>query len=529
MPCHWLVERGQSLLSRSNSSSRKAGRQDRGLALQNDSSATTTALPTHATDASPSPASAATAYLGPARANGGDRAIQPSSPNMNGGSGSGAGHKVFAAFRVRGIRNDASPSALTSSMPTINRRISEEDIANAAQAPSSPPVRRNKLVRKADNHWHKPRNSRGRGAQSMDFNRSLSTDFHQRPQSRRAAISNLLSCCSPVSLFQRGPTYGSMRNDARDQSPEEQQQHSPSTAAAVRERLLPFHEDDEIEESEHERYGGTPHFQTQNRVSATDDTAVGPATSGDRSTADSKISESDDAIPAVGSNRDDSRESDWFGPGPNKGLVAYEDYGSESSGVPSRKAAAVAVAAAAAANASATTGATSRTSDGGAYNTAYSDFGTDADISSPGNSEYRTPPTSVGDLTSASTGGVRKNNIDGAALHRQDTTGLGQGAPSATPTNTLSKLYLGNESYENVSRKLTLETSSVDPESIHDGDLEADDDHELRAELTSPPGNIATLSSERLVTHVNNQYLLPPIMSKHNGRKCLVLDLDETL
>ncbi|KAJ1904994.1 hypothetical protein LPJ81_002173 [Coemansia sp. IMI 209127] len=520
MPFNWLVERGQSLLSRSNSSSRKAVRQDRGLALQNGSGATTTtALPTHATDASPSPASAATAFLGPARSNG-DRANQPSSSNPN----SNGGNKVFAAFRVRGIRNAASPADLTSSMPTINRRISEDDIANASALPPAPPVRRNKLVRKPDNHWHKPRNSRGRGAQSMDFGHSPSADFEHRPQSRRAAISHLLSCCSPVSLFQRGPTYGSMRNDARDQSPEVQQ--SPSAAAAVRERLLPFDEDDEIGESENDRFGAR-HFQAQaqthNRVSATDDTAVGPATSGDRSTTDSKLSDQDDDMPAVGRNREDAGDRDWFASGSNKGLVDYEDFGSPGSGIPSRKAAAVAVAAAAAAGA--TAGTASRTSDFGAY----SDFGTDADISSPGNSEYRTPPTSVGDFTNSSTGGIRKNNSDNSTQHQQDNAAIGQGAPSATPTNTLSKLYLGNESYENVSRKLTLETSSADPESIHDGDLDIDDDNELRAELTSPPGNVVTLSSERLVTHVNNQYLLPPIVSKLGGRKCLVLDLDETL
>ncbi|KAJ1770071.1 hypothetical protein LPJ74_003512 [Coemansia sp. RSA 1843] len=527
-----LKERGQSLLSRSNSSSRKAGRQDRGLALENDSS-TTTALPTHATDASPSPASAATAFLG-ARPNG-DR-TSPSSPNPNSSSNnnnSGRNNKFVSAFRVRSIRNAAaSPTALTSSMPTINRRISDDDVANAALPPSSPPLRRNKLVRKPDNHWHKPRNSRGRGAQSMDFNHSPSMDFHHRPQSRRAAISNLLSCCSPVSLFRRGPTYGSMRNDARDQSPEEQQQGS-SAAAAVQERLLPFDEGEEFEENEHDRFGARhfqAHTQAQNRLSVTDDTAVGPATPGDRSTDGSKLSAQDDDLPVVGRTREGSGDGDWFVSSSNRGLVDYEDFGSPNSGISGRNAAAVAAAAAAAAAASATaaTGTTSQTSEFGAYNTAYSDFGTDADISSPGNSEYRTPPTSVGDFTNSSAGGIRRNNNDNNAQH-QDKAELGQGAPSATPTNTLSKLYLGNESYENVSRKLTLETSSADPESIHEDDLDSDDDNGLRAELTSPPGNIATLSSERLVTHVNDQYLLPSIARNHSGRKCLVLDLDETL
>ncbi|OMH78749.1 hypothetical protein AX774_g1331 [Zancudomyces culisetae] len=57
----------------------------------------------------------------------------------------------------------------------------------------------------------------------------------------------------------------------------------------------------------------------------------------------------------------------------------------------------------------------------------------------------------------------------------------------------------------------------------------SDDDEELRSEITSPKGNVASMTSERLVTHVSQHYLLEPVISEHWGRKCLVLDLDETL
>ncbi|KAJ1920704.1 hypothetical protein H4219_001103 [Mycoemilia scoparia] len=56
-----------------------------------------------------------------------------------------------------------------------------------------------------------------------------------------------------------------------------------------------------------------------------------------------------------------------------------------------------------------------------------------------------------------------------------------------------------------------------------------EDDSELRSEITSPPGNIVSESSERLVTHVSRQHLLDPIAREDIGKKCLVLDLDETL
>ncbi|KAJ2657798.1 hypothetical protein GGH99_007047, partial [Coemansia sp. RSA 1285] len=425
-------------------------------------------------------------------------------------------------------------------------RISEEDLASAA-LPSSPPLRRNKLVRKADNHWHKPRNSRGRGAQSMDFDRSPSADFHQQPHSRRSIITSLLSCCSPVSVFRRGPTYGSMRNDARDQSSQahhqqqqqaQDQEQDPTSNEAVRERLLSFAEEEEIEDSDHDHFGARhsqAKGQTPNHPLSFADTAVGSASLDDRSTAGSKRSAQESGMLAVGGAREDSRDGDWPASVSSRNFVDYEDFSNPDSGVSNRNAAAVVSAAAA-------LGSTSQTSEFGAYASAYSDFGTDADISSPGNSEYRTPPTSVGDLANASASGVGKNNNDNSGSRSssgssnggrntppQDKAELGHGAPSATPANTLSKLYLGNESYENVSRKLTLETSSVDPDSINGDEMDADDDNGLRAEITSPPGNIATLSSERLVTHVSDQYLLPPLTNKHHGRKCLVLDLDETL
>ncbi|OMJ23566.1 hypothetical protein AYI70_g2192 [Smittium culicis] len=54
-------------------------------------------------------------------------------------------------------------------------------------------------------------------------------------------------------------------------------------------------------------------------------------------------------------------------------------------------------------------------------------------------------------------------------------------------------------------------------------------DENLRSEIASPTDNIASESSERLVTHVSQHFLLEPILTEHWGRKCLVLDLDETL
>ncbi|KAJ1931593.1 hypothetical protein GGF37_007342 [Kickxella alabastrina] len=178
--------------------------------------------------------------------------------------------------------------------------------------------------------------------------------------------------------------------------------------------------------------------------------------------------------------------------------------------------------------------AVAQTSDLGAYNTTYSDLDTEAGVSSLGNSAYRTAPTSVGGYTSSSAGGLRDNIAsanDRNSYHVSYPVDveLGHGVPSETPANTFTKLYLDDEAYEHVPRKITLETSSADPESIADDDYETDDDNELRAEITSPPGNVATVSSERLVTHVVSQHLLPPLAFELSGRKCLVLDLDETL
>ncbi|KAI9506235.1 hypothetical protein BX070DRAFT_232378 [Coemansia spiralis] len=511
MPCTWLVERGQSLLSRSNSSSRKAGRQDRGLSLQNGSSAT--ALPTHAIDASPSPASA---FLGPRSSSG--RTNPPTTPGPNNYT-----NKVASAFRVRSIRNAASPTSLTSSLPTINRRISDDDVGRSAQQPARP-VRRNKLVRDPRNTCHMPRNRRSHAAQSMDFDRSQSMDFNHRPHSQRHSfISHIFTCCSPISLFRRGPTYGSVRDDARQQSPEEQQQPSAAASAAVEERLLPSREEMEEADRGHlgERHIHTQaQAQAQGRLSATD-TAVGAESSEGRSASSSKVSSTrEGALLAGGDISEDPNEGDWLMSRSDRGLVDYEDYTSSSpvSGISSRNAAAVNAAAAAISSAP-------QASEPGAYNnSAYSDFDTDTGISSPGNSEYRTPPTSVGDLTDSSVS-ARRDNV------QQDkrASGLVHGALSQAPANAISKIYLEDESYEHVSRKLTLETSSVEPESINDEDYDSEEDIGLRTEIASPPGNVATESSERLVTHVSSQYLLPPLARKHKGRKCLVLDLDETL
>ncbi|KAJ1932723.1 hypothetical protein EC988_009361, partial [Linderina pennispora] len=73
-------------------------------------------------------------------------------------------------------------------------------------------------------------------------------------------------------------------------------------------------------------------------------------------------------------------------------------------------------------------------------------------------------------------------------------------------------------------------SSEADRDSLGgEDDLDSEEENDLRAEITSPPGNIATESSERLVTHIVNQFLLGPLAPELKGKKCLVLDLDETL
>ncbi|PVU97931.1 hypothetical protein BB561_000191 [Smittium simulii] len=91
--------------------------------------------------------------------------------------------------------------------------------------------------------------------------------------------------------------------------------------------------------------------------------------------------------------------------------------------------------------------------------------------------------------------------------------------------------------------EILLGSSSTDTENSADNEVKAiidaltkseeedlvSDDLELRSEIASPRNNIASASSEKLITRISGDYLLSPLLSDHSGRKCLVLDLDETL
>ncbi|KAJ2707029.1 hypothetical protein H4R19_004951 [Coemansia spiralis] len=140
--------------------------------------------------------------------------------------------------------------------------------------------------------------------------------------------------------------------------------------------------------------------------------------------------------------------------------------------------------------------------------------------------------------------GASSRAPQGSAGLARDSAATKAAAAEDIPTNTMSKLYLGDEAYEHVPRRLTVDSSTADHHSVADSDeraagaetgasddqsdLDIDDDS-LRAEITSPPNNVVSASSERLVTHVEGQALLPALSPQLKGRKCLVLDLDETL
>ncbi|KAJ2076682.1 hypothetical protein H4R24_005562 [Coemansia sp. RSA 988] len=504
-----LRERGQMLLSRAHSSSRKNGRQERVLSSQNDSSAT--ALQSNAAaDAAPGPR-ATSSRPTPATA-------VPSQHNNKGAAG----------FRVQGLRSATPPAALTSSLPVINRHEVEDAVTEAA--PPARPIhrqRRAKLIRDPTNTCHRPRNHPSRLTQSMDFERS------PRADQRRNVLSQLFTCCTPVTgLFRRGTSYGTMRSDANQQSANEQQQQPTRQRSeeeeGVRQRLSSNDDSDYI----HERAGG---HQEQQRLRdglgqirgspSAADTAVAVGSLDDRTTTSSKApTASSDGPNYVGppDDTDDAAESDWLMSRPDQDpdSVDTDDLPSPGSGIPGIGAGLAT---------SAVHSASPQGSDPGVYNTASSDFDTEAD-----DSVYRTPPTSLGDIAKSSAS-VQRNGIALARNSRPSSkSDLGdeqdnQVVPSETPANTMTKLYLGDETYEHVPRRLTVESSSADPESIGEDEFETDDEISLRAEITSPPGNVATESSERLVTHVENQYLLPPLAQSLKGRKCLVLDLDETL
>ncbi|KAJ1823090.1 hypothetical protein LPJ56_000425 [Coemansia sp. RSA 2599] len=582
MSCNWLVERGQSLLSRSNSSSnrsrnRKAGRQDKILSSQHDSSAT--ALPAHGIESRP----AATRTASPAAAQ---------------------NNKGATEFRVWGMRNAASSNVgapTSSSNSPHSRRLSVDD-AIASVPFAVPTQRRRKLVRNPRNTRHIRSTHNSLFTQSMDIDRSQAADSSS--QRRRSGLfTQLFACCTPMSLFRRSTSYGSMRNEARNpmQSPPpqhiheqdedldydhqpqqghhyQQQQHQQQFHPQLELRLDHVGDSEDFTDGQLEnsaRLLQTPGLLAHGRLSATD-TAVGADSMDDQSGANSKASTTPEGAHRAVGSAEDADENDWLmshhqdelsGGMPVPASVVSNGRGAYavSANVPSRHNSTVAAAAAVAASlpsSDKTAGApprfarsgssglyitphatsTQQSSEYGAYSTAYSDLDTDAGVSSMGNSVYRTPPTSVGGYTGSSAGGLRDTSAsanngsmhsyshdDASRSAQQVDVELGHGAPSETPANTISKLYLDDEAYEHVPRKITLETSSVDPESIVEEDLETDDETSLRAEITSPPGNIATSSSERLVTHVSSQHLLPPIAPEHAGRKCLVLDLDETL
>ncbi|KAJ2880436.1 hypothetical protein H4R27_004723 [Coemansia aciculifera] len=520
---NWLVERGHSLLSRANSSNRKSPRQDRIVALPADVG--TVGLPTHGADAATATAVSTGAFTGH-RSTPSSRVTAPTVSIQNKGA---------AEFRVRGITSTtagpisvAAIAAAPSPSPLTHRHMSEDGAA-ISSLPSSPRQRTKKLVRDPRNTNHMRHSRSSRTAHSMDVDRAHSVELRhqQRPP---GLLTQLFSCCTPVSLFRRGTSYGSTRNDARrsghpqpiseddSAASQDQTESQPPHIAAHRQRPVP------------------------GRNSATD-TAVGAESLDDRSSASSKSTSVPGHEPKVEvplPHTDSNGEIGWLMPPQQQSQAATsaipaayipadnEDYSGTGSGfvggfavrqtLPTNSATSAIPQRYAPLPPPSTT--SPPTSDF-AYNSAYSDFDTDAGVSSFGNSVYRTPPTSIGDLATSSVSGI----------HPQQQVELGHGAPSETPVNSTSKMYLGDEtSYEHLPRKITLETSSVDPESIvDDDDLDSEEENELRVEIISPPGNVATESSERLVNHVVDQYLLPPLSTQLRGKKCLVLDLDETL
>ncbi|KAJ1878018.1 hypothetical protein LPJ66_011976, partial [Kickxella alabastrina] len=205
MPCNWLVERGQALLSRSNStSSRKAGRPNRILSSQNDSGAT--ALPSH------------------------DDAVESRSTAIRSNSIAANPNKGATDFRVRSMRNAAASASVanangaapsSNSNSPLGRRQSVDEAMNAASL-SIPSRRTSKLVRNPRNIRHTRHNTNSLFTQSMDIDRAQIPDAHsQRRQS--GLFRQLFACCTPVSLFKRSTSYGSVRNESQ------QQEHSSSS------------------------------------------------------------------------------------------------------------------------------------------------------------------------------------------------------------------------------------------------------------------------------------------------------------
>lgn len=591
---NWLVERGQSFLSRSNSNSSRnrkstiASRHKNSIlsSQQNDSSAT--ALPTHGTEQNNNNSNT--------RLSSGLPGTQVST-NQNKGA---------ADFQVRGIGIDPIPRTSTPSVtaggggntaagagmttPPSHRHHSfahqrgmSEDgaIFSGDNTPRRTPRQRTrKLVRDPRNTHHMKYTG---GSQSMDINPSHRAVDHEKV----GLFTQLFSCCTPVTgMFKRGASYGSVRNDPRAPSIQQQNRQSNDNVSVTHEQM----EEPQVLHGNvnYNRRRQRRHPQ-QGHPSVTD-TAVGPGSAhGGDDDGSLSTTKSSSATPANEQQRVEevAAEGDWLMRGSsannnNNSNNDNEDYTSPGSGfvggfaVPvsssrhqtlqqQRSSAAAAVATNASDsnnNLPAVNASTALSSELSAYASAYSEFSstTDAEAtSSMGNSAYRTAPTSIGDITSTSSGGggggdnnQRRQGSHAATTGSNDSSGSSSGGdggrmvrgrsdsfgntthssgPSDTPSNTFSKLYLDDEAYEHVPRKLTVESRSSggDAEVVDSEGLDSDDENDLRSEITSPVGNIATESSERLVTHVINQYLLPPISARLKDRKCLVLDLDETL
>ncbi|KAJ2800421.1 hypothetical protein H4R21_003181 [Coemansia helicoidea] len=469
-------------------SHRKAARQDRVLSSNHGSSAT--ALQADA-----------------------GRASSPAPAAVSAGKGP-------ADFRVPGLRDSAAlaPADFASSMPAMSRR----DVEDACPAAPGPPAaqsqqqleagrRPRKLIRNPNNTSHRPRSHPSRFSQSMDFvrPRARNSTASPAPRSRTLAqpFSQLLACCSPVGLFRRGPSYGSMRTDgdAAEGDDAEADTEPAQDSPVARPQLPPLVRDSPL----------APHVGT----SATD-TAVVVGSLDDQTNGSSKGSASTSNGPKhVGppDDTDDAAESDWLVSRSDRGRSSYDtdDYSSPGSGLPGIAA-----------------GSAMPVPAGhGMRSAGAADLETD-----PGDSLYRTPPTSLGDMPGASS-----RVPQGSAGLARDSAAARPTTADDIPTNTMSKLYLGDEAYEHVPRRLTVDSSMADRESVTDraagaetgtsdgrSDLDADDES-LRAEITSPPNNVVSASSERLVTHVEGRALLPALPPQLKGRKCLVLDLDETL
>ncbi|KAJ2842139.1 hypothetical protein IWW36_006017, partial [Coemansia brasiliensis] len=354
---------------------RKTGRQDsRVHSSQNDSSAT--ALQTH--DAVPG-----------ARGAGSRPSPSPSTGTAQNGKGA-------ADFRVQGLRNDTPPTSLTNSLPVLNRH----EIGDEVAAPPAVPIhrqRRAKLIRDPSNTCHQRRNRASRFSQSMDFVRSQSTEFRQRHN----RLSHLFSCCSPMSLFRRGTSYGSMRNDANQESTPDGHQEQQT------QRLSGMHDDAGESLYGHEQMAERQHddLPARGHHSATE-TAVAVGSLDDPSPESSKAPSTPSNGPQIvgaPEDTDDANESDWLVSRTDRERSSTNDYSSPGSGLPG--------VGGTYASAMSVPRSQAQASGLATYNSTYSDLDTDAGISTPGDSVYRTPPTSLGDMTNSTSNAQRAGGL----------------------------------------------------------------------------------------------------------------------